>query len=1404
LGRVSQVQMSDAQRDPATGDPTHVGSAISTLTPSALGPVLVVAADVSYLTDPTTVYPVVLDPSVHLGQVNDMWIGSAGATGTVFGSTELRVGYDPDPASGGVQENRSFMQFDTSQVAQDHILSATLALQQWNAPNCTAKQSDIYALGAGFTSTTTWQTQPASIPTLYGSSTQVYGATGCSTNWVRYTVTQLVSNWANGNFANNGLLVRAHNESDQAALWRFRGMRYSDTTAVPSLAVTYNTPPAQPSPISPANGAWSSGSTALLQASGYDADNDSLTAHWFLQDVTSGAMVANGDTTSAVCGSYLCYSATGLIHLHSYQWWVYTTDTIDASPVSATFAFSADSIPPPTPQIVSSNYSADPNVWSAPSSTSNNFSWSGPDDGSGIAYWQYGEDVTPPTSSTSSTTLTWNPASGQHVLYVRGIDVAGNVGPISAYSFQIGSGGVTSPQDQDRTQASVTLTSTSPTSYAAVAYQYRLGMYGAFTQVPAGNVTIPGTTSNPTWPYAGSPGNFGPLNWNVAQTVHQAGGSDGLVQVSACFYVNTSQGSPSNCSAPVSVQLGEHAFGMSHATPSLGPGRVSLLTGDYNVSANDVSIGTYAGSLNIGRSLSTLDPAGSNHNRLASSLHDVETDVTGFATRNASISSASSPTVLGAHSLAVSPDGGTSGTSDTSTAPGGDIGGLRLGLTPGHSYTFSAMEYVPSSTGLGPDNAARGEKPVAFTKVGNGGYAELDGTAPTATNVWTPVSVSFWVPDGATEALIRLYNGFASTKTGSTVYYDNLVLSQTDVFGPGWTASWPGPATGAGDMTLEDDSAQGYVALTSPDGTQDLYVPNGTPNQFSGVGDAHHGSVLAKVSSTQFTLTDPDGTVTTWNSPTAGTWQVASVVEAGSAKTTTFSYDGDGRVSQILGPIPPGVTCTSPLTTVGCRTLTLTYSNVNTATGAGTDPATWGDQGGQVKSVTFTAADPAHGSAMTSVQVARYLYDSAYHLRAAWDPRLPNPLQTRYSYGPDGRLAQLSPAGLNGFSFAYDGAGRLSTVSRPDPAGGTDTQTVVYDVPINGMINGQSVLPPMVLSNTSQWGQTSDLPVYGAAIFPASHAPAGGTPGALAASDWNFGSIHYLDVNGREVNTTSYGSGYFRIGTTTYDNYGNVLRSLDAGGRDEALNPNLHPGADSYVVGQSSTSVRAGLLDTENSYSTDGTELTQSVGPMHLITLDTGAQVHARVHKVLTYDEGAPSGGPFRLVTTSTVSAQTPDGVDHETLTSHQGYAPIVSGDTSGWTLRQATSSTTVMPGNAANITHITRYDPQGRVTETRLPAGTGGGTAQTTQYSYYAPSSSFCPSTAMAGLLCGNGPAAQPTSGPNLPLTTTSYDLYANPVSVTEAINGENRTTGTLYDAAERVCETYTAAPSSPMTSLP
>ncbi len=609
------------------------------------------------------------------------------------------------------------------------------------------------------------------------------------------------------------------------------------------------------------------------------------------------------------------------------------------------------------------------------------------------------------------------------------------------------------------------------------------------------------------------------------------------------------------------------------------------------------------------------------------------------------------------------------------------------------------------------------------------------------------------------------------------------------VLGPGWTADLSGPDAGDASLAVNDQSASGYLTFTDTDGAASVYQatsPLATyPISFAGVGDAAgDGTTVTKKSASVITMTDPDGTITTWTL-TGSAWTVTSVVQPGSSTTSTYTYTGAGLVSRILAPVPLNVTCTSPDTTPGCRSLTFTYQTLNLS---GTNVT---------RLQTVSLSVPQTTGVSNVIPVEDYDYNPAGQLADAYDPRISPALKTAYTYDSNGRLSTLAPPGQAAWTFGYNSAGQLTTLSRPDPSGPTATTTIIYNVPFTG--SGAPV--ELGSAATATWDQTTDLPVTGTAIFDADHVPAGTTAATVATSDWPYATIHYVDVNGREVNTAQYGAGAWQVDTHQFDANGNDTWDLTAGNRAQALTPT--PATDPYVAAQTSSAIRANLLASTTSYNPlNPSEVTDTFGPTHPVTLANGTVIDGQDHVATAYDQGAPNnditatGGSYGLATTITkdpynvtTSTDTPYP-DAQTVLN--GYAAIDSGDTDGWTLRQPTTVTTEMGGSIPALVKTTRYNLSGQTIETRLPAGAAGGTAQSTLTSYYtATGSGGCVSPVWAGLVCSVGPAAQPATGSPLPVTTYTYDQYGNQVTKTDTTGtgagATVRTTTDSYDAAGR-----------------
>ncbi|HET9654968.1 MAG TPA: RHS repeat-associated core domain-containing protein, partial [Kineosporiaceae bacterium] len=375
--------------------------------------------------------------------------------------------------------------------------------------------------------------------------------------------------------------------------------------------------------------------------------------------------------------------------------------------------------------------------------------------------------------------------------------------------------------------------------------------------------------------------------------------------------------------------------------------------------------------------------------------------------------------------------------------------------------------------------------------------------------------------------------------------------------------------------------------------------------------------------------------------------------------------------------------------------------------------------------------------------------------------------------------------------------------ANPTSIGGTATLArIFYDTPLTG-----SALPDLSTTSIGTWAQAS-APTYAAAVF-GPDAPALSAAPAATSSDWQYARLAYTDAGGYTVNTADYGAGAWQVTATDYDAYGNVIRTLDPGATG-ALKAGTAQGTADQLATLTRYNGPGDAITTAGQPA--GTVVIDQWGPARKAANDQGQLVWGRPHTHYTYDEGAPNadnagfGFPYTMVTTTTTGmadgatgstdpayAAPADIVDYaKELT---GYAPIdgasVAGPTSGWTLGQATTKTTVMV-TSTDIVRKTRYDVLGHVVETRMPTSSGTDAGTTLAVYYQAGTGSgdaACDNhPEWAGLVCRAYPAAAPNSGPTMPdKRVTAYTLDTNPATITETSGTTVRTTTATYDIAGR-----------------
>ncbi|MFJ6105715.1 DNRLRE domain-containing protein [Streptomyces sp. NPDC092359] len=633
---------------------------------------------------------------------------------------------------------------------------------------------------------------------------------------------------------------------------------------------------------------------------------------------------------------------------------------------------------------------------------------------------------------------------------------------------------------------------------------------------------------------------------------------------------------------------------------------------------------------------------------------------------------------------------------------------------------------------------------------------------------------------------------------------------QAAIFGKEWAAG--AVAETASVYAYLRKASDTAVAVVNNDGSETHFTANAAKTAWVPEPGAESLTLTGAVTGS-FTLTETDGTVTTFTKPDPAltTWQVSTTLQDGLANSTntvvteTVTVNGKKLVRPVrvngATPAANGATCTATPSTKGCRSLEYVYATSTTATALA-----FGDYTGQVKEIRVWATEPGAATA-TARTVHTYAYDAEGRLRQAWNPLIAPALKTEYAYDAAGRVTTLTPPGELPWSFTYGRAGNAATagdgmllkVSRAalkqgtaDTVEGTAAIGVVYDVPVTGA----KAPYQMGAAQTRTWGQ-AQAPTDAAAVFPADAVPASHDGSALTAGSYGRADIRYLGVSGQESNAAAPGG---HLTTTEYDRVGNIVRELSAANRAVALGLTA---ADRAVqadlgIGALDSAERAELLSSSTLYSENGVRELETLGPIHRIDLTqdlkqgattlvaAGTSVPARDWVVKEYDEGRPTDGSASIRDRVTVEVRGAQVRDHYSVMGDKR----VKESQYDWVKGQPTLS--IKDSGGLNLTSSWGYDAQGRVVSSVLPGGTGDDAASKVTAYWTADGTGWCKGRPeWAGLVCWSGPAGAVTGGGSQPAdlidTSSEYDWWGNPAKAVETANGTARTTTVTYDGAGR-----------------
>lgn len=204
---------------------------------------LTVLADAEWLADPARIYPVRIDPTITTKDVTDCWINRA-SPDTKYcgaGSPYVRVG------SLNGNGRRGLLKFALGSIPRDITLeSATLSLSVDPSETTEVRAADYGArrMTHKWTDSATWNTWDGVSPwnegggDFYHASQPSISLNGSTSGYRHFDVPNIVENWVQGVYPNNGFVVKQVVE-DVDSVIAFHSSDGPDVSTWPKLTVSY-------------------------------------------------------------------------------------------------------------------------------------------------------------------------------------------------------------------------------------------------------------------------------------------------------------------------------------------------------------------------------------------------------------------------------------------------------------------------------------------------------------------------------------------------------------------------------------------------------------------------------------------------------------------------------------------------------------------------------------------------------------------------------------------------------------------------------------------------------------------------------------------------------------------------------------------------------------------------------------------------------------------------------------------------------------------------------------------------------------------------------------------------------------------------------------------------------------
>ncbi|MBR4435296.1 MAG: DNRLRE domain-containing protein [Clostridia bacterium] len=183
-----------------------------------------------YFNDPSRVFPILIDPSVMItgaSKTYDSYVSAAKPNENFYMANVLRTGKD---SPYGVR--RTFIKFNIPASVTGSITNSYIRIKKQSGVAPTMR---AYRVLDGWTSgTITWNNMPG-----YATAQQSALATHVSNDWYKINVTDIVSYWTVGAYANNGFVLKDNTENNTSHWTTFASSEAASPNK-PELHIVYS------------------------------------------------------------------------------------------------------------------------------------------------------------------------------------------------------------------------------------------------------------------------------------------------------------------------------------------------------------------------------------------------------------------------------------------------------------------------------------------------------------------------------------------------------------------------------------------------------------------------------------------------------------------------------------------------------------------------------------------------------------------------------------------------------------------------------------------------------------------------------------------------------------------------------------------------------------------------------------------------------------------------------------------------------------------------------------------------------------------------------------------------------------------------------------------------------------